>query len=120
MAKEILGEILKDLQSMKTDFDELKQGQNKLEQGQIELKSDFAELKEGQHRLEKGYIELKSDVAQLKDGQLRLEQGQNEIKDTLKHFATLTIENFTNIRKELRMAVNEIKSDVEDIKQQTN
>jgi len=62
------------------------------------------------------------------DGRLdKLEEGQVEIKNLIKHHTTLFSENFTDIRKEMRIQNQETKSDinllfkeVETLKRKTN
>lgn len=57
----------------------------------------------------------------------RLDQGQEELKELIKHTTTLMTENFTNIRKEIRVKGQDTQADidllfkeVEDVKRRTN
>lgn len=49
----------------------------------------------------------------MEKGQELLISGQHEIKDIIKHTATVMIENFTTIRRDVKTLAFDVNSDVE-------
>ncbi|HHY21834.1 MAG TPA: hypothetical protein GX525_08120 [Bacilli bacterium] len=76
-----------------------------LEEGQSEMKVRLDGLEEGQSEMKVhlGKIEIRLDS---------LEQGQAEIKEIMKHNFTLQTENFTQIRKDIRIKNQSVQADI--------
>ena len=56
--------------------------------------------------------ELQSFRTEVNERLDRLEQGQTELKESFRHNNTLMIENFTDIRKDLRTKHQDMQADV--------
>ncbi|MDF2925603.1 MAG: hypothetical protein K0R57_4517 [Paenibacillaceae bacterium] len=79
--EELLQRILTEVQDIKQGQQEMNERLTRLESGQVRLESRQAQLEEGQVRLEsrqaqleEGQVRLESRQAQLEENQLRLEQ----------------------------------------------
>ncbi|WP_368652229.1 hypothetical protein AB4Y30_10730 [Ornithinibacillus sp. 4-3] len=71
--------------------------------------------------------ELKGFKKEVNDRFDGLEEGQERLENALKHNMTLMTENFTNIRKDIRIKIQDTQSDVdllfkevEGLKRKTN
>jgi chromosome segregation ATPase len=92
--EQILERILNELQALRSDVQDLKEGQKRLEndvtglkEGQKRLENDVTGLKEGQKRLETDVADLKRDVNDLKKGQERLETKMDHVTTEMRsHF----------------------------------
>jgi predicted nuclease with TOPRIM domain len=101
--EQILERILNELQVLRSDVQDLKEGQKRLE-------NDVAGLKEGQKRLETDVADLKQDVNDLKKGQERLETKIDHVTTEMRgHFKN--IENILEShQKVFEVVSDEIKS----------
>lgn len=88
--EKILNEILSELQAIKADVNELKQGQ-------VELRNDVNELKQGQIELKTDVKELKADVKELnRKTSLIFEQTAG-----LTEFETTVMSDLKELKKEV-------------------
>jgi len=100
---QLIQQLVEGQEELKTDVTVLKTDVNELKEGQRRLEGDVSELKEGQRRLEgdvselkEGQLRLEGDVSELKEGQRRLEGDVSELKEGQNRLTTVVI-NIENI-----------------------
>lgn len=122
--EQLLKQLIGELQTFRGEVNARLDG---FERGQAETNTRLVGLEEGQAKMNERLDSLERGQAKTNERLDSLEQGQADIKEIMKHNFTLQTENFTQIRKEIRIKNQSVQADVnllfeekEGIKRQVN
>ncbi|ANB62055.1 hypothetical protein [Anoxybacteroides amylolyticum] len=129
--EQLLLQLMNELRAFRTEVNErLTQLENGLQQVNGRLDHVETNLQQVNGRLDHVETNLQQVNERLDHVETELKevkQGQAEMKELLKHHTTLTIETFTNMKKEIRTITNDMQADVnllfrevEAVKRQVN